>query len=129
MRRFGKRVSNGSGMKHTFLQTAAQPLDELALCRWIGQAAPGDMLEYHRGFLALDTALFTLSAAEQKTLRLLARRAAWAAEHEFVHLVQRRLDPGLFGYLAIKRPRGFVAPPAIDPDGGTLGELRKVTPA
>jgi hypothetical protein len=114
-------------MKHTFLQTAAQPLDELALCRWIGQAAPGDMLEYHRGFLALDTALFTLSAAEQKTLRLLARRARWAAEHGFVHLVQRRIGPGVFANLAIKRPRGFVSPPAIDPDGGEVGDLRCVS--
>lgn len=31
------------------------PLTEIDLCGWIGQAAPGDILEYHRGFLALDT--------------------------------------------------------------------------
>ncbi len=120
-------MSNGSGMKQTLIQTLARPFDELALCRWIGQATPGDMLEYHRGFLALDVALFTLSAAEQKTLQLLARRARWAAEYGFVHLVQRRIGPGVFANLAIKRPRGFVSPPAIDPDGGEVGDLRCVS--
>jgi len=40
--------------------------------------------------------------------------------------VQRRLGPSLFGYLAIKRPRGFTAPPSIDPEGGQVGDLRRV---
>jgi hypothetical protein len=40
----------------TKLSTVRLPIDETDLCGWIGQAALGDILEYHRGFLALDTA-------------------------------------------------------------------------
>lgn len=111
-------------MNLTFVFTPVHPLTELALCAWIGEAAPGDVLEYHRGFLALDIALATLPAAQQKTLRLLARRAAWACEEGFVHLFQRRIGPGEFAYLVVKRRRGFVAPPAIVPDAGVLDDLR-----
>ena len=69
-------------------------------------------------------AIATLPAAQQKTLRLLARRAAWACEEGFVHLFQRRIGPGEFAYLVVKRRRGFVAPPAIVPDAGVLDDLR-----
>ncbi len=127
MRRSPKRVSNRLDMRPSFIVTPARPLDELALCQWIGRAAPGDILEYHRGFLAIDTASLARGPAELKTLRLLARRAAWAAEERFVHLVQRRIGPGVFAYLVIKRPRGFTSLPAIDTDGGQLLDLRTVS--
>ena len=38
-------------------------------------------------------------------LRRLALRAYWAAEQRLVHLVQERLGPDLFAYLAIARPK------------------------
>ena len=41
---------------------------ETDLCGWIGQAAPGEALEYYRGFLALDT----FSQARRLTERELA---------------------------------------------------------
>jgi hypothetical protein len=31
-----------------------RPLADIEFCAWIGQAAPGDRLEYHRGFLGID---------------------------------------------------------------------------
>ena len=31
------------------------PLTEIQFCAWVAQALPGDRLEYHRGFLVLDT--------------------------------------------------------------------------
>ena len=85
----------------------AEPLSEIELCGWIGQALPGDALEYHRGFLALDTdtAASGLPEDERMELRRLARRAMWAAEEGLVHLVQRRLAPDCFSYLAIARPK------------------------
>ncbi len=113
-------------MRPAFIASPAHPLDELDLCRWIGSAAPGDILEYHRGFLAIDIGTLALPPARQRAFKLLAGRAAWAAENGFIHLVQRRLGPSLFGYLAIKRPRGFIAPPSIDPEGGEVGDLRRV---
>ena len=29
-------------------------ISEIELCAWVAQAAPGAVLEYHRGYLALD---------------------------------------------------------------------------
>lgn len=82
-------------------------LTEIELAAWIGQAAPGDRLEYHRGFLALDT--FSIGSPlddhERKALARVAARAMWAAGQDLVHLVQRRIGEGEFSYLAIARPR------------------------
>ncbi len=89
------------------LTRPATPLTELELAGWIGQAAPGEALEYHRGFLALDTVeMFSrLEPAARQELVRMARRAYWAAEQGLVHLVQRRLGPDCFSYIAIARPK------------------------
>jgi hypothetical protein len=82
-------------------------LDAIQLCAWIAQASPGDTLEYHRGFLALDASIDG-QTPESDARRELARvaRIAWrAAEQGLVHLVQRRNGPDDFTYLAIARPR------------------------
>ena len=74
---------------------------------WVGAAAPGDRLEYHRGFLAVDIVpvISKLPEPERAALKQLAGRAWWAAEQRLVHLVQERLGPGLFAYIAIARPK------------------------
>jgi hypothetical protein len=46
------------------------PRSEFELCRWIGRARPGEILEYHRGLLALDRA-----KVERRDLDRLADRA------------------------------------------------------
>ena len=45
------------------------PLTEIQFCAWVAQALPGDRLEYHRGFLVLDTfpGLSYLAIARPKT--------------------------------------------------------------
>jgi hypothetical protein len=82
-------------------------LTETDLRGWIGQATPGDVLEYYRGFLAMDT--FThgsrLAGRERSELVRLARRAWWASEQRLIHLVQRRHGPDDYSYLAIARPK------------------------
>lgn len=80
---------------------------DAALAGWLGQAEPGDVLEYYQGFLVLDTSPMAkrLSDADRTALVKVARRALWAAEHDLVHLVQRRLGTEAFAYLAIARPR------------------------
>jgi hypothetical protein len=84
-----------------------KPLTEIELCRWVGQAAPGDILEYYRGFLALDIARQSthLPERERAELARVARRAWWAAERGLIHLVQRRHRSGDYSYLAIARPK------------------------
>lgn len=84
-----------------------RPLNEIEFCAWVAQALPGDRLEYHRGFLALDTfaILSKLDDRARKTLITLAGRAFWAAELSLVHLVQERLATDRFAYIAVARPK------------------------
>jgi hypothetical protein len=81
------------------------PLSEAALCRWLGEALPGDMLAYHRGHLTRDVAATGAKARSRAELQRVARRALWASESELVHLVQRRNGPDDYTYLAVARPR------------------------
>ena len=85
----------------------SRPLSEIEFCAWVAQAVPGDRLEYHRGFLVLDTfALFTkLDDRGRTELAKLGSRAFWAAEQGLVHLVQQRIAPDQFAYIAVARPK------------------------
>ena len=87
-------------------------ISEIDLCAWLGQAAPGDVLEYHRGFLSLDASRHggRLGDHASKELGRVARRAWWAAERQLVHLVQRRHEANDFSYLAIASPRPKTIP-------------------
>jgi hypothetical protein len=88
----------------TLTNPPRRQLSEADFCTWVGRSSPGDTLEYHRGFLAVQIGIGRAAGAEQDALRMLARRAAWAAERRLVHLVQRRNGPDDFSYLAIRRP-------------------------
>ena len=95
-------------MKPTNIQRfpVRKRIKEIDFCAWLGQAEPGDILEYHRGFLGVDLTPFG-NPMSSKTRAELARTSARAydvAERGFVHLVQRRLGPDVFSYLAIARP-------------------------
>ena len=86
---------------------ARQPLTEIEFCGWVGQAVPGDRLEYHRGFLVLDAfpVVSKLADLDRKRLALLGARAFWAAEAGLVHLVQERIGPDHFAYIAVARSK------------------------
>ncbi len=81
--------------------------DETALCAWLGQAAPGDIIEYHRGFLAIDAVPQSARLPERQRQELVrvARRAIWAADNGFAHPVQRRHGTDDYSYFLIARPR------------------------
>jgi len=85
---------------------------EVELLAWLGQAQPDDILEYHQGSLALDRCV--VGTAEQiaraRALHQVAERAFELAERGFIHLIQRRLGPDEFSYLAIARPRSGPVP-------------------
>ena len=82
-------------------------LSEIELCAWIAQAEPGAVLEYHRGFLALDRSAFGRFAdtPARTELALLGARAHDLAERDLVHLVQLRHGTEDYSYFAIARPR------------------------
>jgi hypothetical protein len=96
-------------MKHTTVTTtrSASRLSEMEFAGWVGAAAPGDRIEYHRGFLAVDliVPISGQSRPELVALHKLGIRAYWAAEQRFVHLVQERVGPNHFAYIAIARPK------------------------
>ena len=96
-------------MQHPRFTTvrASRALSEIEFCAWVAQAVPGDRLEYHRGFLVLDTfpTAARLSDERRKALSRLGFRAFWAAENGLVHLVQERVAPDQFAYIAIARPK------------------------
>jgi len=105
----------------TTTTTRAQtPLSEIEFCAWIGQAEPGERLEYYRGFLAQDTIAIASSLGEKELaeLKKLASRAFWAFEAGLVHLVQERIDTDRFAYIAIARPK-----PKSAPTAATLSQL------
>lgn len=91
---------HGMGMQSRLINPAA-----IDFCAWLAQAEPGDVLQYHQGFLALDvtTCHAAFGTRERRALVRLADHAYQAAEQGLVHLVQRRLGPYRFAYLAIAR--------------------------
>ena len=93
------------------------PLTEAALCAWLGAAAPGERLAYHRGFLARDTSPLTqlLPDAERRALLRLASRAWALAEAGLAHLVQRRHGEEDYSYLIVARPRPRRVAPSVLP--------------
>lgn len=83
------------------------PLDETVFCTRVFEAKPGERIEYHRGFLALDRMQQGRHADRQMhgAVARTADRAFTLAEKGAVHLVQKRLAPECFSYLAVVRPR------------------------
>lgn len=90
-------------------------LTEIELCAWIAQADPGDLIEYHRGALSIDRlpGMSKLPCMERDRVHALADCAFLAAEKRLVHLVQYRLGPDRFSYLAIARPKPLDAQSAL----------------
>lgn len=70
---------------------------------WLKQAAPGDRLVYHRGYLAVDRARGSgrLSEAARRELVAVANLALALADRGEIHLVQRRYRDGDYSYLAV----------------------------
>lgn len=105
---------------------ATRPLvSEDAFCAWLGAAAPGEVLLYHRGFLAVDCGPPVPPFAEAigKRLSNLARRAAQAAQDGSVCLVQSRHGDGDYSYLAVatlrtRAPRRSLASLGSQPANG-----------
>lgn len=89
------------------LRPAEPPLTDTALCAWLGAAAPGDTIVYHRGALARELCpqLKLLEQDERVRLAKLAARAWRLAEAGLACLVQRRLGFEDYEYLLVARHR------------------------
>jgi hypothetical protein len=71
---------------------------------WLRQAAPGDWIAYHQGHLAVDRVRGSskLSEPARRELIAVANLALALANSAGIHLVQQRIEPGTFRYLAVK---------------------------
>jgi hypothetical protein len=92
-----------------------RPLHETDFCAWASQAEAGEALEYHRGFLVIDRSLCDQMCDPEARRQLVqtSNRALKLEAQGYVHLVQRRLGPGCFSYLAIARPRRLPQVPSF----------------
>lgn len=77
------------------------------LCDRYADAAPDTVIIYHMGLLARDrdAAASSLTSDARAELDRVAGRAWAMAEQGLVHLLQRRVAPECFAYLAVTRPR------------------------
>lgn len=85
---------------------ASRPaVDARLLQAWLHQARAGDAFEYHRGLLAVERNPQgpPMAKAKRQALDRLAHAARALADQGLVHLVQRRLEPSMFSYLAVAR--------------------------
>ena len=71
------------------------------LVRWSSAAQPGDVAEYHRGYLLCDLAPALPADAAHHALAELAACARQLADDGALHLVQARVEVGAFRYLAV----------------------------
>lgn len=85
-------------------------------CVWVGLAAPGQRVEYHRGHLVTDRVggLTPFGEEARRELSSIAARAMTLAAEGRLLLVQQRHGYADFSYLAIKPnrpPKGSPATP------------------
>ncbi|WP_245624837.1 hypothetical protein [Jannaschia seosinensis] len=101
------RFTPGRQAKPTRGTDTFSRIADIDLYAWVAQAEDGDALIYHRGFLVVDAdrTVSTLPADRRLAVRGLADAAFRAAEQGLVHLVQERVGPNRFAYLAIARPK------------------------
>lgn len=92
------------------MKSPVRVLKEPDFLGWLGRAAPGDALVYHRGFLAIDR-----SRVPNRDLNRLANSVANAAACGRVDLLQRRHGPEDLSYLAVARGRGASTPHRTSP--------------
>jgi hypothetical protein len=92
---------------HAPTLTDRRHLTEIEFIGWIANSKPGERLEYHRGFLALDVnaQVTRLQDRHRVELARVAKRVWWAAERGLVYLVQRRRGPCDYSYFAFAGPR------------------------
>jgi hypothetical protein len=72
---------------------------------WVARAKPGERLEYHRGFLALDRIMGTSSLKKAECLKLtvVADHALALADGGKLYLLQERHSNGDYSYWAVAR--------------------------
>ena len=91
-------------------------LNEIELCAWIAQAEPGAVLEYHRGFLALDRTAFG---------RWLCALDAYLATPREIAVTGERNDPALaaLANVVFRRYESNAIVGYVDPTDPTIEEL------
>ena len=90
-------------------------VNEAEVRRWLREAAPGQSIQYFVGHLGpgTDAMGLPLPESERQAVAGVAVRLWRAAQHDLVHLVQRRQGPTNWAYIAIARAPPEKAMPSI----------------
>jgi hypothetical protein len=94
-------------------QTRASMPPSLASFRaWLAGARPGERLEYHRGFLAIDRikGMSSLNEPERRKLVAVADQALALADRGGLHLLQERHGDGEYSYWAATKAPARIRP-------------------
>jgi hypothetical protein len=81
----------------------ALTISEEAFCAGVGNAQPGDRIDYHRGHLLIDRSRKhgAFSEKDRRELSAVANRALALAQEGRLCLVQQRLGEHDYSYLAV----------------------------
>ena len=81
------------------------PLTENEFCDRVADAVPCQVITYYTGMLARDRSAMSMKLPEPRRVELnaIASRALQLAEAGRIYLLQRRVGPECFAYLAVVR--------------------------
>lgn len=80
-------------------------MNDVDLCVWVADAKPGTRIIYYTGHLSRDRLPHNdgYSEAVRRKISELGNAAWMLGNENWVHLVQRRVMPGCWEYIAIRR--------------------------
>ena len=83
----------------------ADVMNDVDLCVWVADAKPGARIVYYTGHLSRDRLPHNdgYSEAVRRKIGELGNAAWMLGNEHWVHLVQRRVMPGCWEYIAIRR--------------------------
>ncbi|MCA3573281.1 MAG: hypothetical protein IOC86_05140 [Aestuariivirga sp.] len=83
----------------------ARMMNDVDLCVWVADAQPGDRLVYYTGHLSRDRLPHSEGYSEPVRRKVSEiGNAAWMLGAEnWVHLLQRRVAPGCWDYIAVRK--------------------------
>ena len=101
-------LNMASDLHHTTKNRSLTPKDvmnDVDLCVWVADARPGDSITYYTGHLSRDRLSHNegYSEALRRKIGDLGNAAWMLGAENWVHLLQRRVAPGCWDYIAVRK--------------------------
>lgn len=94
-----------AGSNPAFGHAPARMMNDVDLCVWVADAQPGDRLVYYTGHLSRDRLPHSEGYSEpvRRKVGELGNAAWMLGAENWVHLLQRRVAPGCWDYIAVRK--------------------------